>query len=516
MTRSGREARAGGDDWAARGIIALALLLFFWSHRHALQLTGFADDLGLLAELPQRAKGGTLLTDVFAKFVGPLWPGSTMWRPLPYASFALDAALWGNAPGAWRITNLLLHLGAAAFTGLLATRLIDRRIAGAVAFALLLLVPWAPEVTLWLVGRFDGWATLVIALSLWASAKARRSDRWFTLSLLAAIAAYASKESALILPLWIVLIAWLQGALRARLTLIAGHVLLALVYLIWRSQLFVGQAIAVYASTPEYRFVPLLDRVASQLTFAVGLASMAPVAAITCALLAALFLCVAVRNPERRVTAVSALMVLSVVGAVAMHFAMPPGAGDGYRLYYLATVGPALMLASAMTASGRVSRMALILLMIASAVWQARVAAEWTHASRSIQGGSNAMAVAAAKAAPNDFGLVLMPDMMGHVPVARNAQGALLAAKDGSSVPRDYFIVFTPPQLAEWHQLSGEDTVKKLTTRSSAPANPTRYFCFDSRRLSLEDLGYWPPGQLAEWTARWRETTAARCPGLIP
>ncbi len=82
-----------------------------------------------------------------------------MWRPLPSSSFAFDAVLWGNAPGAWRVTNLLLRIGVAMFSGLIATRMTGARLAGAAAFATVLLVPWSPEVTLWLVGRFDEWAT---------------------------------------------------------------------------------------------------------------------------------------------------------------------------------------------------------------------------------------------------------------------------------------------------------------------------------------------------------------------
>lgn len=62
----------GEPDATWRFIVVFALLLFCWSHRHALQLTGFADDLGLLAELPQRASQGALLADVSAKWVGPL------------------------------------------------------------------------------------------------------------------------------------------------------------------------------------------------------------------------------------------------------------------------------------------------------------------------------------------------------------------------------------------------------------------------------------------------------------
>ena len=523
-------AASGERDGAWRLVVAFAILLFCWSHRHALQLTGFADDLGLLAELPQRAAQGTLLADVFAKWIGPLWLGSTMWRPLPYSSFALDAAIWGNAPGLWRTTNLLLHLGVATFSGLIATRLTEVRLAGTAGFATVLLVPWSPEVTLWLVGRFDGWATFAIVISLWAALKSRGADRWFALSVLAAIAAYTSKESALILPLWIALVMIVRPAavkpplpgnlfaaaltaVRTHGLLIGGHVAIAVAYLVWRSHLFSGQAIAVYASTPEYQLLPLMARVLWHFGFPVTLAPLAPIAA-TVVLIGALLIPSALHRGNKPVAFVGCVMALSVVVAVAIHFANSPGAGESYRLYYLATVGLALIVAAAVKTSTRLSAAILVVFMIALAVWQSRVAAEWTRASHAIDAASRAMTSAATMLAAGEFGLALLPDMMGHVPVARNAQGALMTLKDGTSPARDSFIIFTPPQLAEWHRLAQEDVVNKLTQRITAPARVTRYFCFNSSKQSLEDLGYWTPGTLPEWTARWRETTAVRCPDL--
>ena len=521
----------GEHNAAWRLVVAFALALFCWSHRHALQLSGFADDLGLLAELAQRAAQGNLLTDVVTKWTGPLWPGSTMWRPLPYSSFALDAAVWGHAPGGWRITNLLLHPGVATFSGLIATRLTEVRLAGAAAFATVLLVPWSPEVTLWLVGRFDGWATLAIVASLWAALKTQGVNRWFALSLLAAIAAYMSKESALILPVWIALVMILRTAsaktlppgnvfattlttVRTHGLLILSHVAVAVAYLAWRSYLFSGQAIAVYASTPEYHVLPLLARVMAHLAFPAALAPLAPIAAAVAGTIGALYVVFASRKNQRSVALVGAVMALSVVVAVAIHFASPAGNGEGYRLYYLATVGLALIVAAAIRVSNKLSVTLLAVFMIALAVWQSRVAAEWTRASHAIEGAARAITAAATTLSPGEFGLVLLPDMMGHVPVARNAQGALLTLKDGTSPARDFFIIFTPPQLAEWHRLAQEDVVSKLTQRTTAPPRVTRYFCFNSNKQLLEDVGYWAPGTLPEWTVRWRKAVADRCPDL--
>ena len=112
------------DRALAAALLLFALVLFAWTHRHALTLPGFADDLGLLAEMPRRAADGSLGSDVLARLTGALWPGSTMWRPLPYLSFTLDSVVWGDHGGAWRLTNLALHLTSAALTGWLAVALL--------------------------------------------------------------------------------------------------------------------------------------------------------------------------------------------------------------------------------------------------------------------------------------------------------------------------------------------------------------------------------------------------------
>ncbi len=222
----------------------------------------------------------------------------------------------------------------------------------------------------------------------------------------------------------------------------------------------------------------------------------------------------ALRRGRRTAAFTGFVMALLIVIAVAIYVASPAGSGEGYRFYYLATVGIALIVAAALKTSGKSVMAILTVFMIALALWQSSAAAEWTRASRVIEGAPRTMTPAATTLAPSEFGLVLLPDMMGHVPAAGNAQGALLTLKDGRSPARDFFIIFTSPQLAEWHQLAHEDVVKKLTQRVTEPPQITRYYCFNSSNLSRQDLGYRPSGTLSEWSAHWRKTIADRCPDL--
>ncbi len=553
MTASPAAARrVPGARWRSVAVVVFALLLFAWTHRHALTLIGFADDLALLAQWPRLAARGTLWQTVWAGIDQPLWAGSTMWRPWVQASFALDATLWGAVAERWHLTNLALHVANAVLVGLLARELgsmpegrseptlsHDTEAASAWAFALFLLNPWAPEVTLWLVGRFDGWATFGVLLSLWAAPRSRRSLGYVLLSLAAAALAYAAKESALIVVVWlpivlVALVPWpwpwsrswaslAQSTQRRWAIVLLGHFALAGIYLVWRAHLFGGALATVYGATPAASPVILAQRFAAQFAFPVGLAPLAPVAAGFAALIALLLLAAGWRDARsRRARFVALAMIVAALGALALYHAEPPTGGDGYRLYYLTAVGAALALSATPSAArGRWPTVALLALVVACAQWQSRTAREWTQASASMDAALRGLRGVAASLPATDYALVLMPDRLGHVPFARNAQGALpdfagqwRTTEGASGWPRSRLIVFTPPQLAEWQRLANEGVVPRLAEREDAPENPTRYYCFDERSGALRDVGYWTPTDPLVWSARWRHAVAAQCPAL--
>lgn len=554
----------GGDEIATPSIrrlrrlvtllVVVAVLLFAWTHRSAPTLPGFADDLGLLAELPERVATGGWWPDLASRLVGPLWPQSTMWRPLPYASFMFDALLWGGAAGGWHLTNLLLHLASAALVGLLARDLslnlyrqsakgspgddasatTAATVSGALSFALFLLCPWAPEVTLWLVGRFDGWATLWALLAVWTGLRGGVGTFPAAISVLAAALAYASKESALILVPWLAIVAlfatpWRSAtpeatsAGRRRWTLlIVAHLLLALAYASWRHHLFVGTAAAVYGSTPVTSLPRWAQQFAVQLAFPMGLASLASPAAVLSAGSAGLLLVMGWRDRlVLRVRLLGLAMAAGVVAALALYLPSPPGNGDGYRLYYIGAAGIAIALGAVPRQMTVPQLAAIITLVLASAQWQSRVAAEWAHASSDLWTTARALRSLAPSVPASDYALVLVPDQKGHVPFARNAQGGLIAfaqrtpAGEVASIDLlSRLVIFTPPQLNEWQRLAGEGIVQKLTQRADAPVNPTRYFCVDNGTGQARDLGHWLPTPAPQWSRRWRESVAAQCPTL--
>ena len=514
-----------------RVVVVVALALFAWTHRHAFGMSGFADDLGLLVDLSQRAEQGNLLADVLAHITQPLWPGSTMWRPLPYGSFALDAALWGADAGLWRITNLALHLACASVASLLCRDITQQARAGAVGFAVFLLIPWSTEVVIWLVGRFDGWATLGVLLALWTAISSNGFDRWWVLSLVAGACAYASKESALMLAVWIAVVVLhasyreasgeaslknvLGGALKKRGPLLLAHALLAAAYLIWRATLFPTSSLNVYAEGPQLGLAQLATQTWAQAQFPLGLVPLAPIAAWVVGVCFVSVIALAWRSQQKLCLAIGLLFIVTVVTAVATYFAAAPGAGDGYRLYYLATLGFALIAGSASASESRITPVVIAVLLAAMAFWQGRVNDEWLSASRAMQRSEAAIRSIAIAMPPQDYGLVLLPDHSGHVPFARNAQGALPRLAGLATPAIDVLsklVVFTQPQIDEWHRLAQESVVRKITSRRDAPPNPTQYFCFDPRTQMLQALGFWAPGTLEDWRRKWRESTKAMCP----
>lgn len=514
-----------------RLVVVSALFLFAWTQRHAFGMTGFADDLGLLVDLSQRAQHGGLLADVLAHVTQPLWPGSTMWRPLPYASFALDAALWGADAGLWRTTNLFLHIACATFAGLLCRDMLQQPSAGAVGFAVFLLIPWSPEVVMWLVGRFDGWATLGVLLSLWAAHKSRGVDRWWAVSLVAGACAYASKESALILPLWVAVVALhasyreasgdaslkngLGGALKKRGPVLLAQALLAAAYLLWRATLFSTSSLNVYAAGPQLGPSQFATQFWAHLQFPLGLVSLAPMVAWVLGVCFFSLMVLASRVKQPLSVAIGILFVVTVVAGVATYFAAAPGESEGYRLYYLATIGFALIAASASTSPARITPVVIAALLAAMAFWQARVTDEWQHASNEMKAAESALRQAASSIAPQDYGLVLLPDHVGHAPFSRNAQGALPKLAGLPAPLQDVLsklVVFTPPQIDEWRRLAQEGVVRKITPRSDAPPNPTQYFCFDPRTQKLQPLGFWTPGTLDDWRRKWQKSVEEKCP----
>ncbi len=193
----------------------VVLLLVVVSAYAGVWNAGFVwDDVPLVVQNTELSS----LTNLGTFFGGDLWATSGAgdvqsgyYRPLVLLSFAVDRALFGLwAPG-YHLHNVGWHL----LTVLLVYRLLCRltsdgpALAGAALFGL---HPAQSEVVVWVAARNDPMAA---ALGLWAIlliADAPRGDRsrWAGAMALACAAAW-SKESAYLLPVYLLVIDWGRG-----------------------------------------------------------------------------------------------------------------------------------------------------------------------------------------------------------------------------------------------------------------------------------------------------------------
>ena len=153
---------------------------------------------------------------------GPMFGGENPARPLPYFSFAVDRAIWGNATFGYHLTNLVVHVIAALALfdltrrTLLSPRLRDCWGSRAVSLALVIAGLWAvhplqTQAVTYVYQRIESMAGMFCLVSLAAFARAMAagwSQKWLVASVVACAAAMACKENAVVLPVLLVLYDW--------------------------------------------------------------------------------------------------------------------------------------------------------------------------------------------------------------------------------------------------------------------------------------------------------------------
>src|SRR5438552_2225698 len=86
-----------------------------------------SDDYAVLGALDAWRREGRLGGALLSKFVSGLDAPSYYYRPLSMLSFGANFLLWGAAPYAWRLTNLVFHIASGALLFAIAHRLVDGR-----------------------------------------------------------------------------------------------------------------------------------------------------------------------------------------------------------------------------------------------------------------------------------------------------------------------------------------------------------------------------------------------------
>ena len=111
-------------------------------------------------------------------------------------------------PVLFRLANVLIHAAAATALFWLAFELVKKWAIAWAAATLFLVHPIQTQAVTYIAQRFESQATLLMLLSAAAYARFRNRDRrgWFVLSMICGIAAALTKETAIILPVWILMI----------------------------------------------------------------------------------------------------------------------------------------------------------------------------------------------------------------------------------------------------------------------------------------------------------------------
>ncbi len=512
-----------------------------------------SDDYAVIGALATWAGEGGLGRALLSKFYSGLDSPSNYYRPLSMSSFGANFVLAGAEPLSWRLVNLSLHLASGALVFAIARRLLGDSRRGdwapAAASTLFLFFPTSAEAVAWVSGRYD---LLALFFSLAAVAcflrAARWSDRWGAMSLIAAACAFASKESAALLPVIVTALAVARHPPNVRgvsrgLSDAAPWIFLALGYIALRAEIF-GTAFRVYAGTSPLYALLSGDALLAFSSIPAWLAAALPLRlprVLFLAALSALVVLGAVRCVGRREMrtwcAIAATLFLSVALLLPHVSALAP-TGEQGRLFYTSSAllslisGYALLpprpemprarLRSAMTVALILATIGAEILLLQASVSQ------WTSAGAQAKALSRELPVLARSIPPDGYALVLVPDHLGSVPFARNAQGGLVLPPVQASSLSSRLIVQTPEDLPAWPENIRRGLVDALRRfplpevwnavtagRASGSTAPTHYLCWSSERSALEAVSRVPPVDDRRWMDAWHDALASAGCGAL-
>lgn len=227
------------------------------------------------------------LSDDFAQ-IGKVLSGdlSVVWgkahggffRPLFILSYLIDTRVWGARPFGFHLTNVVFHSLNAFLTFMLSLRAVEglnltagtKRNVSLAAGALFLLHPSHTEAVVWISGRADIFATFFCLASLWFFLAYVRSQRasQLVLSLLCFTLALLAKESAICLPLLVVVAGLFIGPARKdskerrHLSAVFGLYFAILMVFVAVRFAFIGSLVGGYGAAQHLNFSPtwLRDR----------------------------------------------------------------------------------------------------------------------------------------------------------------------------------------------------------------------------------------------------------------
>lgn len=481
-----------------------------------------ADDFVQLASFAHWEAQGTLASEVLGRFTGSIDGVNGFWRPLTFASFALNYLVGGAHAWTWLAVNILLHIVNAALVAAVVLRLYPAGGVRPAAFAAVFFFALAPgwEAVLWIACRYDTLAAFFTLLAAWLFA-----GRAPVKALAATALALMSKESGSIAFVLVGAIALARELelgspgpvlVRRLATRLWPFVLLGIAYVALRFALF-GNATAAYAGVSvDMTSIEHWARLAESFTTWSRANFPGPSVLLPAAAIAAVVLLLAglVRwqgAGEARAYLVAMLGTLAVALWLVLRFI--PGfdpTGLGGRLFYL----PGALLAIALgIALGRVvgpegpslgRRMVVNLLagLIAATVLHSmwRATRDYSAAHREMEAVAQAVGYVAA-ASPSPPALLIIPDTFGRAAFGRNAQAGLMlppvqraSLSDRVLVQTDAEIPEIGPKIArglfDWlpkHSIFGYPPGTDLIP-GARPVEPSKTYCWSSRERRFKLL----------------------------
>lgn len=343
--------------WASLGVFAFGVLVFANTLGH-----GFVWDDSIWLEQKIRFYRGP--ADAF--FEPTYMPMRQVYRPLSQLTYWIDQSLWWRNPFGFHLTSVLLHATNGVLVLALARTLGFALVPAVTATLLFVAHPIQPQSVAWITNRVDVLATLFVLLALLA---ALRPSTLASLAIVAfaSFGAAASKETGCVVPLLVAATSLLRTPpLEGRRpVLVAGiSALGVLPYFALRPpEAGIGIPLASLDSTAIVKLAGSLGYQVERLTFPVGFwpyFAHVPTdgATIALALSGTMAAAVALAWPDpegRRRFATAWIVVASALPVVVVlaDFSSTPVAE--HRLY-LATVGVALLVATAVGARPTPSR----------------------------------------------------------------------------------------------------------------------------------------------------------------
>lgn len=198
---------------------------------------GFVFDDKILVEVNPLIKSLRLLPNVFRTGVYEYWTGGQpydrMYRPLQMFSYFLDYNLWGLNPAGFRLSNLMLHLGNSILVFYLILLIFKDKLLAQASSVLFLVHPVQISTVAYISARGDLLSGFFILAGciLFLKFLDYSDYRLYFLSILAVVFALFSRENALLIIFFLVLLSSVGPKQKLKLKALAGFFVLVLIYL---------------------------------------------------------------------------------------------------------------------------------------------------------------------------------------------------------------------------------------------------------------------------------------------